>query len=120
MMTYAEDPAIPCFELVNEPHYPKGTPGEKITRYINTLADAMRSAGVKKPLFYNSWRGYAQASENARIDGVTAAIYPTGLNLGRERRGRQLVRLSSRSLFADGENIFRAKARMICWKAEVY
>lgn len=113
MMTYAEDPAIPCFELVNEPHYPKGTPGEKITRYINTLADAMRSAGVKKPLFYNSWRGYAQASENARIDGVTAAIYPTGLNLGRERRGRQLVRLSSRSLFADGENIFRAKARMI-------
>ena len=113
MMSYAEDPAIPCFELVNEPHYPKGIPAEKVTRYINTLADAMRSAGVRKPLFYNPWKGYAQAAENARIDGVTAAIYPTGLNLGRERRGNQLMRLGTKSLFSDGEGIYKAKARMI-------
>ncbi len=113
MMSYAEDPAIPCFELVNEPHYPKGIPAEKVTRYINTLADAMRSAGVRKPLFYNPWKGYAQAAENARIDGVTAAIYPTGLNLGRERRGNQLMRLGTKSLFSDGEGVYKAKARMI-------
>lgn len=113
MMTYAEDPAIVCFELVNEPHYPKGIPQEKVTRYINALASAMRSAGVRKPLFYNSWKGHAQAAENAGIDGVTAAIYPAGLNLGRERRGNLLARLGTKSLFADGEGVYRAKARMI-------
>lgn len=112
-MTYAEDPAIPCFELVNEPHYPEGTSDEKVTRYIDALADAMRSSGVAKPLFYNPWRGHARAAAAARIDGVTAASYPLGICRGGERRGNLLLRLSSESLFADCEDAFRGKARMI-------
>ena len=112
-LSYAEDPAIPCFELVNEPAYPEKTPDEKVTRYANALADAMRAGGVKKPLFYNSWRGRASAIQAARVDGVTASIYPTGLNLGSERRGNLLGLIRTQSLFADGESIYRGKARMI-------
>ena len=48
-LRYADDPAIPAFELVNEPAYPVDCPPDKITRYINALSDALRATGTRKP-----------------------------------------------------------------------
>lgn len=112
-LSYAADPAIPCFELVNEPAYPEGIAPEKVTGYINALADAVRRGGVTKPLFYNPWRGCAKAARAARIDGVTASLYPLGINLGREHRGNQLGNISSDSLFAADETVLAGMPRMI-------
>ena len=42
--TYAEDPAIPVFELINEPLYPKDMTDSQVTSYINALADTLRAS----------------------------------------------------------------------------
>ena len=116
-LRYADDPAIPAFELVNEPAYPQGCPVEKIRRYINTLSDALRSTGTRKPFFYIAWRtagpGDAAALEGARVDGVTMGAYPGGINLGRERRGNILGTIPGEPIFAKCERHIAGKARMI-------
>ena len=108
---YADDPAILCFELINEPLYPPKHPDEEVTAYINALADGLRASGTKKPIFYNSWHKRNAAAGKARIDGVTGSTYPTGLVAGHALRGLQLSKIKASSLHPD-EHIAR-KARMI-------
>ena len=60
---YADDPAILCFELINEPLYPPNHADTQVTDYVNALADGLRASGTKKPVFYNSW----QRSEERRV-----------------------------------------------------
>ena len=50
-LTYAEDPNIIAFEIFNEPRHPAGP--EETTRYIDAMVDALRGAGLEKPIFYN-------------------------------------------------------------------
>lgn len=80
--TYAEDPIIPVFELINEPLYPSEMTEDQIINYINTLADALRASGTKKPIFYSTWFNKHVACSKARIDGVTHSWYPSGLVAG--------------------------------------
>ena len=110
-LRYADDPAILCFELINEPLYPHGHPDSEVTAYIDALADGLRASGTRKPIFYNSWGGRNAAAGKARIDGVTGSTYPTGLVAGHALRGPQLSKVKGSSLHPD-EHIAR-KARMI-------
>jgi hypothetical protein len=79
-----DEPSIIFIEPINEPvensDDPKGT-----IKYINTLADAVRSTGCKKLLFYNVSQNMKMASiiPQANYDGVSFAWYPTGLNSGK-------------------------------------
>ena len=50
--SYAEDPSVLCFELINEPKYPKGVTGRQIADYANMLLGALRRSGTRKPVFY--------------------------------------------------------------------
>ena len=52
---YKDDPAIVAIELINEPIAPPNTPEATITEYVNTLCEAVRSTGGKKPIFFNCW-----------------------------------------------------------------
>ena len=108
---YADDPAILCFELINEPLYPPKHPDEEVTSSIDALADGLRASGTAKPIFYNSWQGRNAAAGKARIDGVTGSTYPTGLVAGHALKGLQLAKVRGSSLRPD-EHIVR-KARMI-------
>ena len=108
---YADDPAVLCFELVNEPLYPSGHPDAAVTEYINTLADALRESGTKKPIFYNSWRGRNAAAGKARIDGVSGSWYPGGLAKGMSAISDPLPALDGSTLKPDAS--IARKARMI-------
>lgn len=76
------DPDIIAFELFNEPKHPQ--PSEDAKAYVNRLINAVRAAGVTKPLFYNiaeqgNNQQFAQALCNSNIDGIAYQWYPTGL-----------------------------------------
>lgn len=94
---YADDSAIAAFELFNEPAYPAKFPDAKVTEFVNRLADALRSSGTVKPIYYNCWQKREKACSLARIDGVSGSIYPTGLDSGAARIGNclSMVRRSS-------------------------
>lgn len=86
-----DEPAILFIELVNEPwHHPEDQAGS--VRYINTLADAVRSTGCTKLIFYNVSQEFriARAIRDSRAQGVTFGWYPTGLNSGHQLEGNYL------------------------------
>jgi hypothetical protein len=86
-----DEPAILFVELVNEPvHHPQDLAGS--VRYINTLTDAVRSTGCRKPIFYNVSQDFriGEAIRRSKADGVSFGWYPTGLNAGYELRGNHL------------------------------
>ncbi|MCX6901279.1 MAG: cellulase family glycosylhydrolase [Verrucomicrobia bacterium] len=92
-LAYKDDPAIICFELINEPLYPQGTTDAQVTDYINVLADAVRGTGCRKPIFYNGWQNRLAAVRDARVEGSTFGWYPTGLVAGRALRQNCLPRV---------------------------
>lgn len=92
-LAYKDDPAVICFELINEPLYPKDTTDSQVTDYINALADAVRNAGCRKPIFYNGWQNRLGAVRDARVDGSTFGWYPTGLVAGHALRHDCLPRV---------------------------
>lgn len=108
---YADDPAILCFELINEPLYPRGHPDGEVTAYVNALAAGLRASGTTKPLFFNSWQNRNAAVGAAAVDGVTGSSYPTGLRAGHALAGSQLGKVRSSTLQPD-RSIAR-KARII-------
>ena len=108
---YADDPAILCFELINEPLYPRDHPDGEVTAYINALADGLRSTGTAKPLFFNSWQHRNAAVRAAHIDGVTGSCYPTGLRAGHALVGSQLGTINASTLRPDSS--IARKAKMI-------
>ena len=99
---YADDPAVLCFELVNEPHYPDGTTDAQVAEYANTLLDALRESGTEKPVFYNAtFNGRNGCIPMLRTDGVTGVYYATGLQSGYALSGSQLGRIKASSLAPD-------------------
>lgn len=108
---YADDSAIIAIELINEPHYPPDWPDDKVTEYIDSLVDAVRSTGCRKPLFYNCWEGRNVACGRSKIDGVSGNDYPTGLVADRELPGSQLGRVVSTTIKPDAS--IRNKMKMI-------
>ena len=107
---YADDPAVLAFECINEPLYPKDTPDSLVTEYINTLTDALRASGTRKPVYYNSWQGRNAAAGAANVDGVTCSSYPTGLVAGHALEGSQLGTVHGSSLRPDAS--IARKSRM--------
>src|SRR2546430_1885139 len=86
-----DEPAILFIELVNEPwHHPEDVEGS--IRYINALADAVRSTGCTKLIFYNVSQDFriGEAIRRSRAQGITFGWYPTGLNSGHELVGNYL------------------------------
>lgn len=112
-LRYADDPAIVAFELVNEPHYPEGFTDAQVTAYANTLADALRRTGTKKPLFYNAFflAQRIKAVAAARVDGVSGASYPVGLSAGHAIAYSRLGMIHPNDCWRDP--VLDGKARMI-------
>ena len=80
---YADDPAVIAFESVNEPLYHRKTkpggfdlPDSTVLDFINTMTDAIRSTGTRKPVFYCAWHGKNAVCAKSRIDGITGSAYP--------------------------------------------
>jgi len=104
--SYAEDPSVLCFELVNEPKYPKGTTGRQIADYANMLLGALRRSGTRKPVFYNAtWQSSKKGHDLAILslpyletDGVSGVCYCTGLLNKKAHEGVMLSRVKRSSL----------------------
>lgn len=90
---YKAEPGIVAIELINEPLYPAGTTDADITRYIDTLAGAVRGTGCEKPIFYNGWGPHYDAVRDAQIEGCSFNWYPTGLAAGRSLLDNYLTRV---------------------------
>src|SRR5476649_538347 len=72
-----DEPAILFVELINEPwHHSDDLAGS--VRYINALADAVRSTGCDKLLFHNVSQdfGIAEAIKQSKVQGSTFGWYP--------------------------------------------
>lgn len=91
-LRYADEPAIAAIEPINEPtHHSDDRYGS--VRYINALADAVRSAGFIGPIVYNVSQdmGIAPAIAAAAVQGATFGWYPTGLQNGHDVGGNGLL-----------------------------
>ena len=86
-----DEPSILFIEMINEPvHHPDDLAGS--VRYINALADAVRSTGSRAILFHNVSQDFriADAIRRSDVPGASFGWYPTGLNSGHELEGNHL------------------------------
>ncbi len=75
------EPNILFVEMINEPwHHSKDVEGS--VKYINALVDAVRSTGCDKLVFHNYSQDFNMAKplQQSKIQGVSFAWYPSGLN----------------------------------------
>lgn len=85
------EPNILFIEMINEPwHHSDDVQGS--VRYINALVDAVRNTGCNKILFHNYSQDFAMAKpmQQSKIQGVSFAWYPSGLNSGNTLSGNYL------------------------------
>ncbi len=75
----------------------------------------MRSAGWKKPVFYNISESptYADAVAKSNIDGISMQWYPTGLVANRTLQGNYLPYVDTYNIPFDTIPAFANKARMV-------
>ncbi len=94
-IAYKDDPIIFAVELINEPVNPRTE--EDTREYIDALAEAVRGAGCRKPLFYNisqsMWPGHVAALRDSTVEGCTFGWYPAGLLAGHSLRGNCLPKV---------------------------
>ena len=86
-----DEPGILFIEMINEPtHHSKDVEGS--VRYINALVDAVRSTGCDKILYHNYSQDFNMAKPigQSKVQGVSFAWYPTGLNSGNTLQGNYL------------------------------
>ena len=120
-LTYAEDPAVLAFELINEPLYPDRTTDAQVTEYIDALAAAIRETGCRKPILYNGWFDHAGAVAASTADGMTFGWYPTGLVAGRMLTGNylglvdELTALHDERLTAKLKGVYEFDAADVGW-----
>lgn len=79
-----DEPAIVFIELINEPHHhAEDIPGS--IRYINALAEAVRSTGCQKLLFHNLSQDFRilPAITSSAAQGFSFGWYPTALGARR-------------------------------------
>jgi len=76
-----DEPNILFVEMINEPNHHSADLSGSIA-YINALVDAVRSTGCQKLLFHNVSQDFqiTPAIKASKVQGVTFAWYPTGLN----------------------------------------
>lgn len=86
-----DEPNLLFIEMINEPaHHSNDVQGS--VNYINALVDAVRSTGCNKILFHNYSQDFEMAKplQQSKIQGVSFAWYPSGLNSGRTLQGNYL------------------------------
>jgi len=90
-IAYKDDPDIIAFEICNEP-FNHGDRPDLTTEYIDRMANAMRSVGCEKPIFYNVTHNIDQIDNfcAADIQGGTFQWYPTGLVANQDQKGNFL------------------------------
>ena len=108
---YKNDPDIIGFEICNEPGHFEYAP---TLEYINTMARAIRSAGCRKPVFYNMSHGLSvfQAYLDSDVQGGTFQWYPSNLVANHEQRGNFLPYVDSYPIPFAGSPKFRGKAKV--------
>ncbi|MBQ3290510.1 MAG: cellulase family glycosylhydrolase [Kiritimatiellae bacterium] len=112
--TYAKDPSVIAFEIINEPLYPDGTADETVAKYIDAMVGALRQGGVCKLIYYNSWHGRNGAVNGSLANGATASLYPTGLLSGHELQGSMLGSVRQSTLtYSQSVPVAPGKKRMI-------
>lgn len=112
-LTYAADPRIIAMEVNNEPCH-TSSPAQ-VTAYINSMVEAMRNGGWKKPILYNvSHNGdMVQGYYDADIQGTTYQWYPIGLVAGHERKGNFLPYVDRYDIPFSNINGFNNKAKIV-------
>ena len=112
-LSYTNDPDVIATEINNEPNHSGPLLGA--TSYVNRLAAAIKSAGWKKPVFYNISESpyYAAAVAAADIDGVSFQWYPTGLLANHALQNNVLPNVDKYAIPFDTIPAFKNKARMI-------
>lgn len=112
-LTYAADPRIIAMEVNNEPCH-TSSPAQ-VTAYINSMVEAMRNGGWKKPILYNvSHNGdMVQGYYDADIQGTTYQWYPIGLVAGHERKGNFLPYVDHYDIPFSNINGFNDKAKIV-------
>ena len=86
-----DEPNILFIEMINEPwHHSNDVQGS--INYINALVEAVRSTGCNKILFHNYSQDFNMAKplQQSKIQGVSFAWYPSGLNSNHTLDGNYL------------------------------
>lgn len=110
-IAYKDDPDVIGVEICNEPgHFEYALTLD----YINTMAQAIRSTGCLKPIFYNMSHGIPvhQAYLDANVQGGTFQWYPTNLLAGHEQRGNFLPYVDDYPIPFASEPKFKNKAKI--------
>jgi hypothetical protein len=113
-LSYKDDPDIIAFEINNEPFNHSDRP-DLTTYYINRMADAIRSSGCKKPLFYNMSHNIEQIDNfcNANIQGGTFQWYPTDLVSHHDQKGNFLPAVDNYIIPFKDHPKFRKLAKVV-------
>lgn len=87
-----DEPHILFIEICNEPAQFPDKPKE-MTAYINGMADAIKSTGCRKLLFYNVSQNFEVSPivASSKVDGGSYAWYPQGLISYRTIEGNPLL-----------------------------
>lgn len=111
--TYVDDPDVIAVEINNEPVHSR--PGQAVTNYIDRLAQAIRSTGWTKPVYYNISQNPSLAEFIARsnIDGVTFQWYPSGLVANQEVKGNFLPNVDRYTIPFDTIPEYRNKSKIV-------
>lgn len=107
-----DEPSILFVEMINEPvHHPEDLAGS--VRYIDVLANAVRSTGSRAILFHNVSQDFriAEAIRRSTVPGASFGWYPTGLNSGQELRGNTLRTVDDYPAFEMAE--LRGRPRLV-------
>jgi len=86
-----DEPSVLFIEMINEPVHRPDELSQAI-QYIDTLVDAVRSTGCSKLLFHNVSQDFriTPAIKASKVQGVSFAWYPTGLNVNRSLKENYL------------------------------
>ncbi|MFD2287973.1 membrane or secreted protein [Pedobacter petrophilus] len=112
-LTFQEDADILATEVNNEPQH-SGT-ADRTTEYINRMANAIKSTGWTKPIFYNISESpkYAAAIVKADVKGHSFQWYPTGLVAGHTLKGNFLPNVAAYKIPFDTIPAFKNRAKVV-------
>ncbi|MFW0717746.1 membrane or secreted protein [Pedobacter sp. N23S346] len=112
-LTYQEDADILATEVNNEPQHSGVL--ERTTEYINRMANAIKSTGWTKPIFYNISESpkYAAAIVKADVQGHSFQWYPTGLVAGHTLKGNFLPNVAAYKIPFDTIPNFANRAKVV-------